>query len=475
MAKAYPQPGREKVCNIRTMRIWKAGLVAVVAAAVSIAHVSAVTRVSSSDGQFWDIQDTSPWSQDSGGIATGGRSNPFNGFGYLKMQVRGSRDLLADNVYVRGFGLHHDGHGRFDSITPVVVEGVLVWRSITTWPDTSYLRYLDAFVNTANEVRTVKVAWGGAVVAYADGGKAAVAVTADGDRLIEPGDSFVTMMQNATDTKDPRAGPSGHGPSAHVTGTGLPIATGNMYGNPFTEKWPGFDPAHIGYVFTLRLPAGGTASLMTFVVKGRSETYDPRGGYPIPFKDALITGQAPYAGADANIPKAGSEIAAVTEQARHLVAQPDTRGLTALELSRVVNWHKDNLHWPPADPAAAIVFEKDVTALQAAMTSAVTSADIIRAYLARIALYDKRGPTFRSILSLNPRAIADARDRDADRAAGRVRGPFHGVPIGLKDNIDAEGLPTRCNSQSRANAPNAGADAEIVAAMPDLNSVYGFG
>src|SRR6185369_17628413 len=97
------------------------GLVAVVAAAVSIAHVSAVTRVSSSDGQFWDIQDTSPWSQDSGGIATGGRAYPFNGFGYLKLQVqRPDRTLVVRNQYLAGFGLAADGRGRFDSITPVL-------------------------------------------------------------------------------------------------------------------------------------------------------------------------------------------------------------------------------------------------------------------------------------------------------------------------------------------------------------------
>ena len=53
--------------------------------------MNAVTRVPSADGQFWDIQDTSPWAQDSGGIATGGRANPFNGFGYLKLQVRPRR------------------------------------------------------------------------------------------------------------------------------------------------------------------------------------------------------------------------------------------------------------------------------------------------------------------------------------------------------------------------------------------------
>src|SRR5215204_7628306 len=92
----------------------------------------AVTHVPSADGQFWDIQDTSAWAQDSGGIATGGRSNPFNGFGYLKLQVRRADNTqLIRNQYLRGFGLHHDGAGRFDSITPVLTEGILVARDVT--------------------------------------------------------------------------------------------------------------------------------------------------------------------------------------------------------------------------------------------------------------------------------------------------------------------------------------------------------
>src|SRR6187549_847231 len=86
------------------------------AIAMLIAQTSrAVTPLPSADGQFWDIQDTSPWAQDSGGIATGGRANPFNGFGYLKLQVRrAGSSLLARNHYLKGFGLHHDGAGRFD-------------------------------------------------------------------------------------------------------------------------------------------------------------------------------------------------------------------------------------------------------------------------------------------------------------------------------------------------------------------------
>src|SRR4051812_21432505 len=98
------------------------------------AALGAVTNLPSADGQFWDIQDTSTWSQDSGGIATGGRANPFNGFGYLKLQVRraggATGTTLTTNQYLHGFGLEHDGAERFDSITPVLASDIVVDRSI---------------------------------------------------------------------------------------------------------------------------------------------------------------------------------------------------------------------------------------------------------------------------------------------------------------------------------------------------------
>ena len=432
------------------MRILRGVLAATITAALAIAQLHAVTRVPSADGQFWDIQDTSPWSQDSGGIATGGRSNPFNGFGYLKMQVRRTdNELLARNHYLRGFGLHHDGNGRFDSITPVFVAGVVVDRNITTRPHTDYLRYVDTFTNTADQDRIVQVAWGGAVGVYEDGGIATVATTSDGDGAIEPHDRFVTMMQNVKRVTSPIAGPSGHGPSAHVLGNkrGALTAIGDIYSDPFEHRWPGFDPAHVGYVFTLRLRPRQSASLMTFVVKGRSETYDPRGGYPLPFKNALITGEAPYAGNDAFVPMAGSEISRMIDEAKNMIDNPDTMGLTPLQLSRIVNWDVGDREFP-----AFTVFEKSVVELQDAMEKGVTtSEDITREYLARIATYDKRGPALRSILSLNPRAVADARERDLDRGAfGRPLSAFHGVPIVFKDNIDVMELPTTGGSLALA-------------------------
>ena len=427
----------------------KTGVASAIAAVIAIASLEAVTRVPSADGQFWDIQDTSPWAQDSGGIATGGRANPFNGFGYLKLQVRradpstsltAGNALLARNQYLKGFGLHHDGEGRFDSLTPVLIEGILVSRGVTTSKDTQYLRYLDTFTNSTAEARIVQVAWGGAAGAYDDGGQMAVATTANGDRRIDLSDAYVAVMQNAKHVANPAQGPSGHGPSAHVLGskTGVLTAVGDMYGDPFTSAWPGFDPAHIGYVFTLRLRAGETRALLTFVVKGLSEVYDPRGGYPIPYKDGLLGGAAVYAGSDVKIPTAGSEIKRVTDIAAELAKSPDVRGLTLLQRSQIANW---NLVATPVKPFS--VFEKSVTELQEAMTSGgLTSEDIVREYLARLSLYDRHGPTFHAVLSINPLAIADARARDAERAAGKVRSPFHGVPVVFKDNIDATELPT---------------------------------
>ena len=432
------------------MRIWKGLCLATILAVIATVQSDAVTRVPSADGQFWDIQDTSPWAQDSGGIATGGRANPFNGFGYLKLRVRRADNaVVAGSQYLRGFGLRHDGAGRFDSTTPVLTEGILVSRDVTTSKDTHYLRYFDAFTNRSAEQRIVQVAFGGAAGAYEDGGQVAIAASSNGDRRIDLTDAFVTVMQNAHRTANPASGPSGHGPSAHVLGSkpGLLTSLGDMYGDPFVDAYPGFDPAHIAYVFTLRLRPGETRALVTFVVKGLSEVYDPRGGYPIPFKDALTTGEAVYAGADARIPAPGSEIKRVTGIAAELAKTPDLRGLSPLQRSQIANWTlPSDDRQTSAEPSSYglfTVFEKTVPELQAAMTSgAMTSEDITRQYLGRLSLYDRHGPAFRSVLAVNPRVIADARARDAERAAGRVRGPFHGVPIVLKDNIDTTELPT---------------------------------
>jgi len=76
-----------------------------------------------------------------------------------------------------------------------------------------------------------------------------------------------------------------------------------------------------------------------------------------------------------------------------------------------------------------------------------TSLDLVQSYIERIEELDRNGPTLRSIIATMPDALEQARLLDAERAAGNIRGPLHGVPIIIKDNIDASGpVPTTAGS-----------------------------
>ncbi len=75
--------------------------------------------------------------------------------------------------------------------------------------------------------------------------------------------------------------------------------------------------------------------------------------------------------------------------------------------------------------------EADITQLQRA-----SSAELTQEYLERIEKIDKGGPRLNAVIEVNPDALADARKRDEERAAKGPRGPLHGVPILIKDNID---------------------------------------
>ena len=104
--------------------------------------------------------------------------------------------------------------------------------------------------------------------------------------------------------------------------------------------------------------------------------------------------------------------------------------------------------------------EQSINALQGAMVSGAASAEVLTAaYFDRIARYDQHGPQHRSVLSVNPKALADARALDQERKAGKVRGPLHGIPILLKDNIETgDPLPTTAGSYAfehsmRSDAP----------------------
>lgn len=100
--------------------------------------------------------------------------------------------------------------------------------------------------------------------------------------------------------------------------------------------------------------------------------------------------------------------------------------------------------------------------LEAAMAAGtLTSADLVDAYLHRIAAFDSAGPRLTAIRALAPTARGQAVTLDAERAAGTVRGPLHGIPILLKDNVATADMPTTAGSIALDDARPT-ADATIV-------------
>jgi amidase len=118
------------------------------------------------------------------------------------------------------------------------------------------------------------------------------------------------------------------------------------------------------------------------------------------------------------------------------------------------------------DPA-----ERSIAELQAALAGPLSSAALVSAYLARIARLDAAGPAYRSVLAVNPDALAAARVLDAERRAGKLRGPLHGIPILIKDNIATrDPLPTTAGSLALARAFH-GVDAPLVARLRAAGAV----
>lgn len=99
------------------------------------------------------------------------------------------------------------------------------------------------------------------------------------------------------------------------------------------------------------------------------------------------------------------------------------------------------------------VTEKSIATLQADLaTGHVTSEELVRAYLGRIETLDRNGPSLHSVIAVNPNALADARALDGERKTKGSRGPLHGIPILVKDNIEtADDMATTAGSLALAD------------------------
>ncbi|HUA86603.1 MAG TPA: amidase family protein [Bryobacteraceae bacterium] len=86
------------------------------------------------------------------------------------------------------------------------------------------------------------------------------------------------------------------------------------------------------------------------------------------------------------------------------------------------------------------VVEATIPQMRAALQSGrVTSRQLVTQYLIRIAEYED---VLHAAIAVNPHALEDADELDRERAAGKIRGPLHGIPVALKDNIHTTDMPT---------------------------------
>lgn len=126
----------------------------------------------------------------------------------------------------------------------------------------------------------------------------------------------------------------------------------------------------------------------------------------------------------------------------------------------------------PEDFTSFELNEITISQLQEKMKAGtMTSEEITRKYLDRIEQIDKNGPQLRSVIEVNPEALEIAKQLDAERKSGKVRGPLHGIPVLIKDNIDTgDQMQTTAGSLALVGAP-APDNAAIIAKLREAGAV----
>jgi amidase len=118
------------------------------------------------------------------------------------------------------------------------------------------------------------------------------------------------------------------------------------------------------------------------------------------------------------------------------------------------------------------ILEAGVQEQQAQMAAGkLTSASLVRQYLARIAAIDKAGPRLNAVIEVNPDALSIAEALDRERKAGRVRGPLHGIPVLIKDNIATGDRMSTTAGSLALDGVRASRDAFVARKLRDAGAV----
>lgn len=437
----------------------------------------AFNYVIDANGTYWGIQDDDSPRVDTGSIratqvAPGGQAGAYstgiNGFGGIRVLVEQHPAPYLNGELMRGFGLTFDGVTRFHTTQSVDMGDVRISRSIHIATDANWGRWLDTFTNTGKAPITIRVAFGGQSGQGTTGPNASeIVTTSSGDAVVTPADSWVeyaTPLQGATLVG---------GPQVTVIGTPAPFAGAMTFAGSWlydTFRTPlaytGHERNFQAYVNTLTIPPRASQSLLHFVVIGKRV-------------DAATS---------------AAERAAVEARASSLADNPPVGDLSHAQICSIANFNLESLQSPgfsavhcssrhvrveqPPVPrrrpdrtsVAYDVVEKTIAQLRTDMKAGrVTAEDITRAYLDRIAYYD-RGPLGFHAYELVARdALAQARAADRARHRGDER-PLLGIPIAVKNNYDTFDMPTTNGSFTFAGFQPAH-DAFQVARLRDAGAV----
>jgi amidase len=443
----------------------------------------AFNYVVDANGTYWGIQDAASPRVDTGSIratqiAPGGNNVPFstqiNGFGGIKVLVQTARPPRFNGELMRGFGLTFDGVDRFATTSSVGLGGVTISRAVFINRGANYGRWIDSFTNTTDRTMTIKVAFGGQSGIGTAAVSTAVVNTSSGDTLVTPADAWVevaTPLAGATPVGGPQIAVIGTPSTPAEPFSGAMTFAGNWLLDSFNDPlvYTGHEANFQAYVNTLTIPPGKSRSLLHFIVLG-------------PRVDEATS---------------AAERAKIETTANNLVSAPDISGLTTAEICTIRNFDVDALSAAGFDynrckrgrgskvdvvaqakvpkPAKAgrsdyDVVDKTIGQLRSDLEAGrTTSQEITRAYLDRIAYYDKGQFGFNAFEIVAADAMKQARAADRARARG-ASGPVLGIPIAIKNNYDTFDMATTNGSFTFAGFLPA-RDAFQVARLRDAGAV----